>query len=170
MLFIDLDKFKLVNDTLGHEEGDAVLKDIAKLLRQVTRHGGDDDNELDFDLLARQDSKETDPARLGGDEFAIFASLMPNVDGKHDLSLTPEQRIQLFLNRLQEKFDDYKKTRPDLMALNFDMSVGAVLRDPGEPDNPDKPGESALDMLARSDNRMYAEKRQHHAANDASAA
>ncbi len=52
LLFFDLDHFKFINDSSGHQAGDALLQMVAKKLREVTRSS---------DLLAR----------LGGDEFAI---------------------------------------------------------------------------------------------------
>lgn len=52
VLQIDLDKFKAVNDTLGHAAGDHVLRHIAKILREETR-------------------RDDDLVRLGGDEFTI---------------------------------------------------------------------------------------------------
>lgn len=64
VLYIDLDRFKFVNDTFGHEAGDRLLKKVAEILREVTDRG---------DLVAR----------LGGDEFAI---LRPLGDSALDIS------------------------------------------------------------------------------------
>ena len=58
LLMLDLDKFKNINDTLGHDAGDVLLKKVAKRLQGPVRNG---------DLLCR----------LGGDEFAI---LVQNLD------------------------------------------------------------------------------------------
>ena len=52
VMFIDLDRFKIVNDTLGHETGDSVLRDIGMRLAQLVREG---------DTVSRE----------GGDEFVI---------------------------------------------------------------------------------------------------
>lgn len=67
VLFIDLDRFKRINDTLGHEFGDKLLAKVAKILLNNLR---------DCDLIAR-DAKENDVsevARLGGDEFIVMLS------------------------------------------------------------------------------------------------
>jgi diguanylate cyclase (GGDEF)-like protein len=59
MLLIDLDRFKEVNDTLGHDYGDALLVDVSERLQATLRRG---------DTLAR----------LGGDEFAVLVCGAPD--------------------------------------------------------------------------------------------
>ncbi|MEO6655952.1 MAG: PAS domain S-box protein [Pyrinomonadaceae bacterium] len=61
VLFLDFDRFKVINDSLGHAEGDELLKQIARRLEALTRTG---------DLLAR----------LGGDEFVILLNEMLEVN------------------------------------------------------------------------------------------
>ncbi len=70
LLLIDLDKFKAINDTYGHDAGDAVLLVIKDRLKQATRA---------VDVVAR----------LGGDEFAIL------LDGS-----VPEESIQIVCERI----------------------------------------------------------------------
>jgi diguanylate cyclase (GGDEF)-like protein len=57
LLFIDLDDFKRVNDTLGHEAGDEVLSQLATRLRLI---------------LERFEARGADIARFGGDEFIVL--------------------------------------------------------------------------------------------------
>ena len=68
ILFIDLDDFKRVNDTLGHEKGDLLLSEVAKRLQQAVRM---------TDAVGRVD-ETTGPganvARFGGDEFLAVLS------------------------------------------------------------------------------------------------
>ena len=97
LLFFDLDRFKLINDTLGHGVGDQLLKGVADRLRAAVR---------DYDLVAR----------LGGDEFVVLLSEVPSEDfvaqlaGKlvqdlsavfpdldgHDVETTPSVGIALY--------------------------------------------------------------------------
>lgn len=62
LMFMDLDRFKNINDTLGHSVGDALLKGIAKRLKQLLRN-------------------EDTVARISGDEFAILLTNLESVDG-----------------------------------------------------------------------------------------
>ncbi|MCA9837569.1 MAG: EAL domain-containing protein [Trueperaceae bacterium] len=61
VLFVDLDRFKQVNDNYGHDVGDALLKHVAKVLKSVVRQG---------DTVAR----------LGGDEFMLLLGDLSSTD------------------------------------------------------------------------------------------
>jgi diguanylate cyclase (GGDEF)-like protein/PAS domain S-box-containing protein len=74
VLFIDLDRFKNVNDTLGHHVGDALLKKVAIALARRLRHG---------DTLAR----------LGGDEFIV---LLENVEGEAGAAQVAAKLMAMF--------------------------------------------------------------------------
>jgi diguanylate cyclase (GGDEF)-like protein/PAS domain S-box-containing protein len=65
ILFLDLDGFKTVNDTLGHDVGDLILQWAADRLRQCARPS---------DMVSRLQitASEIEPARLGGDEFTVL--------------------------------------------------------------------------------------------------
>ena len=73
LLFIDLDRFKYINDTAGHAAGDALLASIGRKLKSRSRQS---------DLVAR----------LGGDEFAV---LLRNVDDGNVLQLAEKFRAIL---------------------------------------------------------------------------
>jgi diguanylate cyclase (GGDEF)-like protein/PAS domain S-box-containing protein len=75
ILYLDLDNFKLINDTLGHDAGDRLLTAVARRLERVTRSG------------------QSLVARLGGDEFAI---LINNVASKAELDNFAERLLQNF--------------------------------------------------------------------------
>ena len=74
VLFIDLDRFKNVNDTLGHHVGDELLKQAAQALSRCLREG---------DTLAR----------LGGDEFIV---LLEDVDGVHGATRVADKLMAMF--------------------------------------------------------------------------
>ncbi len=69
VLFIDLDKFKNVNDTLGHKTGDSLLKEVAIRIKECVR-------ESDI------------PARIGGDEFLV---LMHDIKDLNNVQLMAEK-------------------------------------------------------------------------------
>jgi diguanylate cyclase (GGDEF)-like protein len=67
VLFLDLDRFKVVNDSLGHHAGDILLKEIGKCLSEILRN------------------KDT-VARLGGDEFVILIEDLEHPQEAHDVA------------------------------------------------------------------------------------
>lgn len=72
LLFIDLDGFKLINDTLGHDIGDKLLQEAAVRLGECIRTG---------DTVAR----------LGGDEFTI---VMPNLDDPRNATIVAQRSLE----------------------------------------------------------------------------
>ena len=78
LIFIDLDDFKMINDSYGHDVGDEMLKNIARILQSMMRAGDD-------------------VCRLGGDEFAI---LVHQFDDKQDV-INLVERILERLRTLQ---------------------------------------------------------------------
>lgn len=72
VLFLDLDRFKVINDTLGHNVGDLLLKQVAGRLSDSVRHS---------DSVSRSVDKEENHslARLGGDEFTVLLTNLRDV-------------------------------------------------------------------------------------------
>ena len=119
LIYIDLDRFKYVNDTASHETGDRMLIEISRALAKITRRS---------DVIAR----------IGGDEFAI---LLKNVDSAMALNLSNDYRTALngiSVNGAQQIYhvhasfgvammDDKNMTAGDLLA-NADIACHIAKR------------------------------------------
>jgi diguanylate cyclase (GGDEF)-like protein len=79
VLFVDLDNFKRINDTLGHEVGDKLLVEVAKRFSRVMRDG---------DTVAR----------LGGDEFLV---VVPDVEGPKEVEKISEKIIDVLTQPIE---------------------------------------------------------------------
>ena len=86
LFFVDLDHFKAVNDTYGHETGDRVLVAVARRLQQVAR-------------------REDTVARLGGDEFIVLCEQVVTDD---DVLVIADRVVRA----VGEPFDDGARTLP----------------------------------------------------------
>lgn len=75
LLYLDLDRFKQVNDSLGHQLGDQLLKQVAERLQQCVRR-----IDTVAQPIARDETLGSTVARLGGDEFAIVLEDIKHVD------------------------------------------------------------------------------------------
>jgi diguanylate cyclase (GGDEF)-like protein len=108
VIMIDLDHFKRVNDTYGHEAGDEVLKTLASTLAEQCRRG-------DF------------ACRYGGEEFVI---VMPNINT--DTAYERAENIREYLNSLHVPYGHYNLTITISMGIACYPSNGdtreAILR------------------------------------------
>ena len=86
VLFLDLNRFKLLNDTRGHDVGDELLKEVAARLRETTR---------DADIVARQ----------GGDEFLVMLPDLPAGPDAYGLAAGTAQRLATALSAPYELTD-----------------------------------------------------------------
>ncbi|RYF11174.1 MAG: GGDEF domain-containing protein, partial [Oxalobacteraceae bacterium] len=79
LLLIDLDRFKDINDTLGHDAGDALLVEIGARLRRAVR-------------------PDDQVARLGGDEFAV---ILQSAYKPHEIERTCMRIVNSFAKEIQ---------------------------------------------------------------------
>jgi diguanylate cyclase len=131
VLFLDLDGFKRINDTLGHHLGDLVLQETGDRLRKSLRAS---------DVLIRTGATEDGAslARLGGDEFTV---LLSRISRDEDAASVAE-RIRINLAELFN-FGDHE--------LYTTSSIGIAIY----PED----GESAEELLKNADMAMYYAKR-----------
>ncbi len=98
VLFIDLDKFKSVNDSLGHDVGDLLLKEVARRVQEtlratdtISRQGGDE-----FVLLLEDFADESDITHTAR-KLLVSIGQTCQLDG-HSISITPSIGISLYPN------------------------------------------------------------------------
>jgi diguanylate cyclase (GGDEF)-like protein/PAS domain S-box-containing protein len=109
VVLVDLDGFKFVNDSLGHQVGDVVLGEVARRLESLVR-------------------SEDTVARLGGDEFVI---LIEDVSGRHETQALAERVREVLRPRFSLPGWDYAVTASVGVAIGTAAEVNAhdLLRD-----------------------------------------
>ncbi len=106
VMFLDLDRFKIINDSLGHSVGDALLVGVARRLRAQV---GDTDS-VSVDLSGHTS------ARLGGDEFVVL------LDGLH----TPDEAVAVAERLLDALAQPYLLGTHEVYST---VSIGIVMGD-----------------------------------------
>jgi diguanylate cyclase (GGDEF)-like protein len=129
LIYIDLDKFKLINDTHGHGMGDKIINAIAATLRH---------NEAEVPDFA---------GRLGGDEFGFLVDLTPRTDNQQ----AEEERLKAIVERVRENFAALLETAEfaELEKIGVGVSVGSAVW---------RPGVSAQELVDTADQNMYQQK------------
>jgi diguanylate cyclase (GGDEF)-like protein len=144
VLFMDFDRFKQVNDTLGHGAGDELLRQIAQRLQRALRPG---------DAMARLERSaegQQDPlaARLGGDEFVVV------LEGVHDA----EQARVVAQRLLLELAEPYVIGHvPVQSSASIGVVVASGMAGPRAAD--DTVEAEAERVLRNADTAMYEAKR-----------
>ncbi len=143
LLFMDVDRFKQINDSLGHEAGDALLLEVAQRLRRALRPA---------DRLLRLGATDDNPeapcpgaatpgplaARLGGDEFVVLVQDVADREGAAALAGRLQARLAqpVALGRLR---------------VHPSVSIGIVVGDGSS---------TAAQLMRDADTAMYEAKRQ----------
>ena len=139
LLLIDLDRFKIVNDTLGHAAGDELLIEVSQRLRSCVRHS-DQVVESALEAIGSRSHRTLEAiGRLGGDEFV---ALLPEVHDEADA----EHIAQRILDVMREPI--YVGSQECFVTA----SVGIALYP--------RDGASVADLMRNSDVAMYSVKSQ----------
>lgn len=142
LVFVDLDGFKAVNDTLGHEAGDDVLSGVGSFFKEASLPKKDD-NDDSFKFR-----NNTDEAfRLGGDEFVILISTKNSENGERSLTKNELSSVEGFEERLSSGIRRSGKDVDD--SIEVDGSFGYAVHNKGE---------SAEKFIGRADQEMYLRK------------
>ena len=132
MLYIDLDRFKRINDTMGHSIGDKLLRKVALRLQENMR---------DSDVFSQIGDEELmsngQLSSFGGDEFTIFLSKLSNAN---EATLVAERVIQSFVKPF--KLEQYE------VVITPSIGISMFPND----------GDTAELLLKNADTAMYSAK------------
>ena len=131
LFYIDLNKFKPVNDEYGHDVGDEMLQLVAKRLNKITRK---EDKIMSIHKVFDEKSKSV-ACRLGGDEFVVYAVV------KDEYSTNIVQR------RIKRELERPYKTSAGTLIIGASVGVQIIEED-----------ENWQDALKKADKEMYKSK------------
>jgi len=131
VMFLDLDNFKRVNDSLGHEAGDALLKAVSERLHESLRSS---------DLAARDVADmNSSLARLGGDEFTVMLS------GLHGI-----EHVEMIAQRILDRIAEPMMLSGNRVCVSSSIGIAIYPED----------GEDLDTLLRNADAAMYEVKSQ----------
>jgi len=139
LLFLDLDHFKRVNDTLGHNSGDRLLKQVAARLTRCVRSSDYVAREGDVPVDDEPWLGDTTVARLGGDEFVI---LLSDLRSAEDAAVAAQRLGRTLTDPIQVQENDVYAT------ASIGISVYPV------------DGDDVETLLKHADSAMYHAKSQ----------
>lgn len=130
VLFLDLDDFKRINDTLGHAVGDALLREVADRLVRGAR---------ETELVSRELDQGFEPvvARLGGDEFTV---LVTELRDPSDLALVADHLVHVLQRPCRLSGNE--------LVINASIGIATWPAD----------GETVEALLSSADSAMYHAK------------
>jgi diguanylate cyclase (GGDEF)-like protein len=134
LLYLDLDRFKRINDNLGHSVGDALLKNVARRLEQSTRPS--DIVSAPSESL-RQGTARV--ARLGGDEFVVLLT-----------GLSDEAHTSAVANRIRQSLAEPLDCGGHRLVVTPSIGIAMYPQD----------GTDIEDLLVKADMAMYQAKDQ----------
>ncbi len=106
VLFLDLDNFKIINDSLGHDAGDELLNQVASRLKECVR---------EHDTTSRVSNDEGETVRLGGDEFVVLLEQLAD----------PNDAI-IVANRIVSRISEPYKLADRLVTVGTSVGVAYI--------------------------------------------
>jgi diguanylate cyclase (GGDEF)-like protein len=134
LLYLDLDRFKRINDNLGHSVGDALLKNVARRLEQSTRP-----SDIASQPPDSQRHGQARVARLGGDEFVVLLT-----------DLTDEAQTAAVANRIRQSLGEPLDCGGHRLVVTPSIGIALYPED----------GTDIEDLLVKADMAMYQAKDQ----------
>jgi len=134
LLYLDLDRFKRINDNLGHSVGDALLKNVARRLEQSARP-----SDIASPPSENQPAGPSRVARLGGDEFVVLLT-----------GLTDEAQTATVANRIRQSLGEPLDCGGHRLVVTPSIGIALYPQD----------GTDIEDLLVKADMAMYQAKDQ----------